>query len=149
MHAAEIARILAHVVGDLGLGDRERHGPGRIEIDRGDIGGQRRRRLVDLADDDAIAALDLAVGDGLDEGRGNVHHDVALGKEEIHAEEPFQRSFELLDAVADRNVHRLQGLRADAAGGVEPVAQLEFLDAGDDGGVVTVARLLRWRAGRR
>ncbi len=141
MHAAEIARIRSHVPRDLGLGDRERHSPGRIEIDRGDVGGERRRRLVDLADDDAVAALDLAVGDGLDESGGNVHHDVALGEQEIHAEESFQRSFELLDAVADRDIHRLQGLRADRSAGVEPMAQLKFLDARDDDRVVAVARL--------
>ena len=116
---------------DLVLGDRQRHRPGRIEIDRGDGSGQRRRRLVDLADDDAIAALDFAVGDGLDEGGRNIHHDVALGEDEIHAQEPLERSFELLDAGADRHIERFQGLRADRAGGIEPVAQLEMLDALD------------------
>ena len=138
----EIARIPAHMGHDLVLGDRERHRPGRIEIDRGDVGGQRRRRLVDLADDDAIAALDLAVGDRLDEGGRNVHHDVALGEDEIHAQEPLERGFELLDAVADRNIERFQGLRADRAGGIEPVAQLEMLDALDHGRVVGVAGFL-------
>ena len=142
MHAGQIRRVPAHAARDLGLGDRERHRPGRIEIDRGDIDRQRRRRLVDLADDDAIAPLDLVVGHRLDEGRRNVHHDVALGEGEIEAEQPLQRSFELLDAVADRNIERAQCLRADAAGRVKPVAQLEALDALDDGSVIDVARLL-------
>ena len=132
----KIVRIPAHVREDLVLGDRERHRPGRIEIDGGDVGGQRRRRLVDLADDDAIAALDLVVRDRLDEGGRNVHHDVALGEDEIHAEQALDRGFELLDARADRDVEGLQGLRADAAGRLQPVAQLEALDAFDHGRVV-------------
>ena len=145
MHAGEIGRVAAHAACDLGLGDRERHRPGRIEIDRGDIDRERRRRLVDLADDDAITPLDLAVGNRLDEGRRNVDHDVALGKDKIHAEQPLQRCFELLDAIADRDIERFQGRRADAAGRIEAVAQLEALDALDDGGVIDVAALLPGR----
>ncbi len=54
----------------------------------------------------SITALDLAVGDGLDEAGRDIHHDVALGEDEIHAEEPLERSFELLDAGADRGRSR-------------------------------------------
>src|ERR1700722_12116784 len=96
VHALEIARVLAHVSGDLGLGDRERHRPGRIEIDRGDEGRERGRRLVDLADDNPVAALDLAVLYRLDKGCWNIDHDVALGELEIHAEQTVERRFELL-----------------------------------------------------
>ena len=127
---------------DLVLGDRERHRPGRIEIDRRDVGSQRRRRLVGLADDDAVAPLDLVVGDRLGERGGNVHHDVALGEDEIHAEQPLERGFELLDPRADGDVEGAQGLRADAAVCLEAVAHLKTLDAFDNGVVVDFAGLL-------
>jgi hypothetical protein len=91
---------------------------------------------------DAIAALDLAVGDGFDESGRDIHHDVALGEDEIHAEEPLERSFELLDAGADRHIERFQGLRTDRAGGIEPVAQLEMLDAFDHARVIGFAGFL-------
>ena len=124
---------------DLVLGNGQRHGPGRIEVDRGDVGGERRRRLVDLADDDAIAPLDLVVGDRFDEGRRDVHDHVAFGKHEIHAEQAFERSFELLDPRGDRHIERAQGLRADAAIRFESVAQLKVLDRVDKSRVVAVA----------
>jgi hypothetical protein len=116
-----------------------------LVIDSGDGRGQGRRRLVDLADDDAIAALDLAVGDGLDEGGRDIHHDVALGEDEIHAEQALQRSFELLDASADRHVERFDGLRADCSRSIQPVAQLEMLDAFDHARVVGLAGFLLGR----
>ena len=127
---------------NLAFGDRERHGPGRIEIDRGDEGGERRRRLVDFADNDAVAPLDLVVADRLDERGRNVHHHVALGENEIHAEQTLERGFELFDALGDRYVQRFQRPRVDAAGGLKPVTQLEPLDGVDDGGVVSFALLL-------
>ena len=138
VHPAQIARIPAHVPDDLILGE-QRHCPGRIEIDRGDIGGERRRRFVDLADDDAIAPLDLVVGNRFDEGRRDVHDHVAFGKHEIHAEQAFERSFELLDPRGDRHVERAQGLRADAAVRLDPMAQLKMLDRVDKSRVVAVA----------
>ena len=139
VHPAQVARISAHVPDDLVLRNGQRHGPGRIEIDRGDVGGERRRRLVDLADDDAIAPLDLVVGDRFDEGRRDVHDHVAFGKHEIHAEQAFERSFELLDPRGDRHIERAQGLRADAAVRLESVAQLKMLDRVDESRVVAVA----------
>ena len=90
VHPAQIARIPAHMADDLIFSDRQRHGPGRIEVHRGDVSGERRRWLVDLADDHAIAPLDLIVGDSLDEGRRNVDDDVALGEHEIHAEQTLR-----------------------------------------------------------
>ena len=139
VHPAQVARISAHVPDDLVLRNGQRHGPGRIEIDRGDVGGERRRRFVDLADDDAIAPLDLVVGNRFDEGRRDVHDHVAFGKDEIHAEQAFERSFELLDPRGDRHVERAQGLRADAAVRLESMAQLKMLDGVDESRIVAVA----------
>ena len=139
VHPAQIARIPAHVPDDFVLGDGQRHRPGRIEIDRGDVGGQRRRRLVDLADNDAIAPFDLVVGNRFDKSRRNVDHHVALGEHEIHPEQAFERGFELLDARRHRDVERAQRLRADAAVRVEAVAELKVHDGVDQGVVVAVA----------
>ena len=83
VHAGEIAGIFAHMRRDLGLRDRRRHGPGRVEIDAGDFGGQRRRRLFGFADDDAIAPHDLVVFDRLGECRGQVDDDIALAEREL------------------------------------------------------------------
>ena len=61
VHAGNIVRIPTHAREDLVLSNRERNRPGRVEVDRGDVGGERRRRLVDLAHDHAIAPLDFFV----------------------------------------------------------------------------------------
>ena len=128
VHAGEIARILAHVRGDFGLRNRERHGPGRIEIDAGDFGGQRRRGLFGLADDHAIAPHDLVVLDRFGECRRKVDDDVALAKHEIHVEQPLQRGLELLDPLRTGTLSAARCAR-HAAGGGEAVAQLETLHA--------------------
>ena len=100
MHARDVGRVAPHARKNLILGDRERHRPSGIEIDRGDVGGERRRRLVDLADNHPIPPLNLVVTDRFDKCGGNIHHHVAFGKDEIHPEQPLERRFELLEAVA-------------------------------------------------
>ena len=51
----------------------------------------------------------------------------------------FERSFELLDPRGDRHIEGAQGLRADAAIRLEPVAQLKVFDRVDESGVVAAA----------
>ena len=129
VHAREIARVLAHMRGDLGFRDRRRHGPGRVEIDAGDLGGQRRRRLFGLADDDAIAPHHLVVLDRFGKGRGDVDHDIALAEREIHVAETLERSLELLDALLHGDVERGQRARRHRSGRRQAMAHLEALDA--------------------
>jgi len=46
VHAREVAGILAHMRGNFGLRKSTTgHRPGRVEIDAGDVRGQRRRRF--------------------------------------------------------------------------------------------------------
>ena len=85
VHAAEVIRIAPHAVGDFGLGDRQRHRPGRVQINRGDVSSQRRRGPIDLADDHTVTPLHRATCDRFHKGGRNVHDDIALGKQEIHA----------------------------------------------------------------
>jgi hypothetical protein len=107
--------------------------------------GQRRRGLVDLADNDTIAPLDFVVRYSLDVGRWNIHHDVALGENEIHADQALDRGFELLYARRDGNVQRAQRVRVDAAGRIESVAELEPPHCISDSFVVDVAGFLLGR----
>jgi hypothetical protein len=139
VHAGKVARVLAHLGDDLVLGDRQRHRPGRIEIDRRDGCGQRRRGLVGLADDHDIAALHLVVGNRLGERGRDVDDDIAVAEHEIHAGEPTERGFELLDALSHRHVEGRQRLRADTTGRRQAVAQLKMLYRLDERLVVGVA----------
>ena len=128
--------------GDFGLGDRGGHRPGRVEHDGGDLGGQRRRGLFGLADDDAIAPHHLVVFDGFRKGRGNVDHDIALAEREVHVLQPLERGLELVDALLHRHVHRSQRPRRHRAGRRQPVAHLEALHGLGDGVVERTGRLV-------
>ena len=127
LHAADIAGVLAHLGDDVFLQDGQRHGPGRIEIHRGDGRGQRRRRAIDLADHRDVAPRHLAVLHRLGDGGRNVHHHVALAEGEAEPVQPVERGGELADARLHRDVERLDGLRADRAGLGQAVARLEAL----------------------
>ena len=111
--------------GDFGFRDRGRHGPGRVEIDAGNLGGQRRRRFFGLADDDAIAPHHLVVFDRFGVGGGKVDHDVALAELEVHVGEAFERGFQLLQALVHGDIERGQRPRRHGAGGGKAVARLE------------------------
>lgn len=111
--------------GYLGLGDRGRHRPGRVQDDAGDLRRQRRRGLFGLADDDAIAPHDDIVLDGLGKGGGDVDHDIALAEAEIHVLEPLQRGLELADALLHGDVHRRERARRHRAGRRQPMTGLE------------------------
>ena len=136
VHAGEIAGILAHVRRDFGFRNRGRNGPGRIEDDAGDFGGQRRRRLFGLADDDPITPHHMIVFDRFGKGRGQVHDDVALPKCEIHIAEAFERGFELLDPLLHGDVECCQRTRGHGSRWREAVARLETLHALGDNVVV-------------
>ena len=136
---ADIARVLAHLGDDVLLQDRQRHRPGRVEIDRRDLRGERRRRPVDLADHRHVAPRHLAVLDRLGDGGRNVHHHVALAESEAHAVQPVERGRELAQPLADRHVERLERLRADRAGLGQAVADLEALHGFGQHHVVGVA----------
>ena len=128
--------------GDFALRDRGRHGPGRVEDDAGDLGGQRRRRLFGLADDDAIAPHHLVVLDRLGKGRGDIHHHIALAEGKFMLAEALQRSFELLDALVDGDVERGQRPRRHRSGRRQAMARLEALDGFGERVVVGAGRLV-------
>ena len=127
---------------NLGLRDRGRHRPGRVEIDAGDLGGQRRRRLFGLADDDAIAPHHLVVLDRFRERRGDVDDDVTLAEREIHVGEALQRRLELLDPLLNGNVERGQRPWRHGPGQSKPMAGLEALDGLGDHFVIGARRLV-------
>lgn len=128
--------------GDLGLGDRGRHRPGRIEHDAGDLGRQCRRGLFGLADDDAIAPHHDVVLDRLGEGGGNVDHDIALAEAEIGVLEPLERRLQLADALLHRDVHGRERARRHRARRRKTVAGLEALHTVGEILVESAARLL-------
>ena len=70
---------------DFVFGNRERHCPSRIEIDRADIGAECRRWFVSLANDDTVASLDLVAGDRFSVGGGIFDHYVSLGKRKVES----------------------------------------------------------------
>ena len=128
VHAREVAWVFAHMRGDFGFRDRGGDGPGRVEIDAGDFGGQRRRRLFGLADDHAIAPHHRVVLDRFGEGRRKVDDDIALAKLEIHVFQPFERGLKLPDPLLNRDVEGGERARRHGAGGGKAMAHLETLD---------------------
>ncbi len=140
VHARDVVRVLAHLGDDVLLHDRQRHRPGRIQVDRGDVGGERRRRPVGLADHHHVAPHHLVAVDRLGEGGRNVDHDVALTEREIHRDQAVERGRERAQPLAHRNVERGERLRTDAAGLLETVAGLEAPHRGGDRIVVEIAR---------
>jgi len=72
MHPAQIGRIPAHVSPDLAFGDRERHGPGRIEMTAVMKAVSVGDGLSILPTMTRVAPLDLVVADSLDECRRNI-----------------------------------------------------------------------------
>ena len=149
VHARRVARVLAHLRDDILLQDAERHRPGRIEIDGGDVGGERRRRPIGAPDLHHMAAHDAVAFDRLGERRRQVDHDVALAEVEIHRRQPVERRRELAQPLADRHVERGERLRTDAAGFFEAVTRLETPDRRGQRLVVNVAGLLIGRQDRR
>ena len=133
--AREIAGIALHVRDDLFLDDRDRHRPGRIEVDRRDMRGDLRRGMIDVADDRGVAMDDRAVLDRFDRGRRQVDDDIALAEREVQIGEPARAGGELLRAHARRHVERLQRRAGDDAGLAQAHARLEALDRGGEAGV--------------
>ena len=128
---------------DFGFRDRRRHGPGRVEIDAGDFGGQRRRRFLGLADDHAIAPHHLVVFDRFGECRRQIHHHVALAECEIHIGKALERGLELLDPLLHGTLSA-----ASVRGVIVPVAASPWrtwkrLTAFGDDVVIRAGRLVR------
>ena len=128
VHAGEIARVLAHLGDDVLLGDGQRHRPGRIEIDGGDHGGERRRGPVGLADHHHVAPHHVVAFHRFGHGRGKVDHDIAFAERHIHRGQPIDRSGELMQALADRHIEGRERGGPDAAGFRQAVAALEMPD---------------------
>ena len=149
VHAGDVAGVTAHLRPDVLLHDRERHRPGRIEVDGSELGRERRRRPVGLADDGGVAPHHAAVLDRLGDRSGDVHDHVALAEGEIHVGEPVERGRELAQAPRHRDVKRRKRALPDGAGLFEAVARLEAPDRGGEIGVEHVAAGVLGRAGRR
>ena len=128
MHAGDIVRIFAHAGDDVFFGNRERHRPGRIEIDRCDRGRDHGRRPIGLADDDDVAVHDLAALDRLGERGRQIHHHVALGEGEIGIGQAIERGRELAQALLHRHIESGERARAERAGFRQAVAGLEALE---------------------
>ena len=114
--------------GDFGFRNRGGDGPGRVEIDAGDFGGQRRRRLFGLADDHAIAPHHRVVLDRFGKRRRKIDHDIALSELEIHVFQPLERRLELPDPLLNRHVEGRERARGHGAGSGEAMAHLEMPD---------------------
>ena len=108
LHLVEIGGIFAHMRDDVLLDERDRHRPGRVEVDGRDARLDDRRGAVHLADDRDIAARDLSALDRLDGRGGNVDHDVAVAEGEARAGKPLRGGSELAMARECRDVDRLE-----------------------------------------
>ena len=139
VHALDITLVLAHPGDDVLLHDRQRHRPGRVEVDSGDVGRQRRRRPVRLADHHHVAAHDLVAVDRFGERGRQVHHHVALAKGEIHRGEPIERGPQLTQPLAHRHIECGQRLRPNASRFRQAVTRLEAPHPGGQRVVVDVA----------
>ena len=142
VHARRVARVLAHLRDDILLQDAERHRPGRIEIDGGDVGGEHRRRPIGAPDLHDMTADDAVAFHRFGERRRQVDHDVALAEVEIHRRQPVERGRKLTQPLADRHVERGERLRTDAAGFLKPVPRLEMPHRRRQRLVIDVAGLL-------
>ena len=122
---AEIAGVALHLGDDLVLDDRGRHGPGRVEIDRLNLGDGLGRGMLDVADDGDVAPRDRSALHRLDRGGGDVDHHIALAEGEHVAGHALGRGDELAEARGGGHVHRLQRRAVDRAGLAQSVAVLE------------------------
>ena len=141
----EIARVPLHVRDDFLLDDRGRHGPGRVEVDRGDVRGNFRRGMVRISDDRDVAVGDLAVLNRLDRGRRQVDYHIAVAELEVRPGQTVGRRSQLLEPDLGGDVDRLQRCAGHHAGLLQPHARLEALDCGGQPGVPGLAS----RRGRR
>jgi hypothetical protein len=142
MCMGEIAGIFTHMRRDFGFRNRGRNGPGRIEDDAGDFGGQRRRRFFGLADDDPITPHHMIVFDRFGKGRRQVYDHVALAKSKIHVFEALERGLKLLDSLLHGYIERGEGARGHGARWCEAVARLETHHALGDNFVKCAGRLV-------
>ncbi len=125
--AREIGRVFEHFRRDLVLDDRHRHGPGRIDVDRHDLGLHLRRMMLHVADDRRVAAYDEVVLHRVDGGRGDIDDDVARAEGKIDAGETLGARGELAEAHGGGNVERAQGGAGDGAGLTQAHAELKAL----------------------
>ena len=125
----QIAGIPLHLRDDFLLDDRDRHRPGRIEIDDRDVRRDFRRGVLGVADDRDVAVRDDAVLDRLDRGRGQIDHDIAVAELEIvDLRQPLRAGGQLGVANLRRNIDLLQGGAGDDSGLAQSHAFLEPLD---------------------
>ena len=121
----KVGRVLAHLGQDVLLHDRDRHGPGRVEVDAGDPGGHFRRGPVGLADHRHAALDNAPLLDRLDGGGGNVDHHMARPEGEIPHGQPGGGRLELFQTRLDGRPQANKGRPLDPAVGRQPVPLLE------------------------
>ena len=146
LQPGQIARILLHFRNDFILDNGIGHRPGWIEIDRLNTGGNLRAWMFDIADNGDKTLLHLAVGDGLNRGRGNIDDDITVAKTKIHTRQPLRRGGELAEARRRRHVHRGQCRALRQARLAQAIARLERLDGG--GQPVVIRRILGLSGGK-
>ena len=104
-----------------------------------DLGVHDRRLAVDLADAGGVAGLHDAALDRLDEGRRDIHDDIALAEVARVGAQADEVEFELAQAAPRPERSWPSGSRVHRAGAVEPVARLEAAHAGLHVGIVDAA----------
>src|SRR6266550_7896675 len=124
-NAAQILGVFLQFGDDLTLDNRTRNRPGRIDRDRPDGGGQRRRLMVHLAHDGGMALYDAEVLHRLDRSRGNVHHHISSNKIYLDVGDTLRARFQLAGANIGGHIECLQSRLVDLAALLQACTALE------------------------